>query len=148
MRRLDAKDLQVLRATRRHVDGFLDSVSRSIAQELYTHPQARPYYTERSRVEAQSRAWLQGVLDQTDLDALDAWLHTVADIHHRLGIPADFFVEICALVADHVDDAAVDLPLTEGVRRAVVRTFRRTLFRQAQVYVGSVAVTHATAYKR
>ena len=44
-------------------------------------------------------------------------------------------VEICALVGDHVAEAARDLPLTEGVRLAVVRTFHRVLFRQIQLYV-------------
>jgi hypothetical protein len=137
MRPLHHKDVQVLRASRTNIAAVLPSLVRAIADDLYAHPDAAPYYADIEQVRAQARAWIVGVLAQPDLDALDVWLVRVADIHHAIGIPKSFFVEICGAVCEHVAATAESLPFTEGVRLAVVRTFTRVLFRQAAIYASA-----------
>lgn len=139
MRPLDADDLRVLRVSARFVEGMLEPLVQGIAADLFAHPRARPYYADLTQVQGQSRAWIRGVLAQPELPALEAFLVEVAEVHHRIGIPADFFVEVCAMIHDHLADTTQDLPTSPEVRAQVLRAFTRVLFRQAAIFCASPA---------
>lgn len=137
MNRLDAGDLRALHVSAAFLEPMLPALVAGIARELYSHPAARPYYTSVDQVQRQSQAWIRGLFGHEALDPLDEFLLRVARIHRRLGIPAEFFIEVCAMVGDHVTAAVEAQPLTEGVRARVIRTFNRVLFRQVQLYCAS-----------
>lgn len=134
MRALDDRDLRVLHVSSAYIEPMLPQLVDGIARELYAHPSARPYYTTLEQVRGQSNAWIRGVLGHQEVASLEAVLARVAHIHRRLGIPADFFVEVCAMIGEHIAEAADAMPVSAEVRAAVVRTFTRVLFRQAAMY--------------
>lgn len=137
MNRLEPGDLRALHVSAAYLEPMLPALVDGIARELYSHPTARPYYTALEQVRGQSLAWIRGLFGHGSLEQLDAFLLRVAVVHRRLGIPADFFVEVCAMVGDHITAAVEAQPLTEPVRARVPRTFNRVLFRQLQLYCAS-----------
>ncbi len=132
--RLDARDLRVLHVSAAWMADMLPALVDGVARELYAHPDARPYYSTLEQVRGQSMAWIGGVLAAPDLDALEALLVRVARIHRRIGINTAFFIEICAMVGEHVSAAAEAMPVSPEVRAGVIRTFTRLLFRQAALF--------------
>ncbi len=137
--RLDARDLRVLHVSAAWMSGMLPALVDGIARELYVHPDARPYYSTLEQVRGQSMAWIGGVLAAPDLDALEALLVRVARVHRRIGIGDAFFVEICALVGEHVSRAVDAMPVSPEVRAGVIRTFTRLLFRQVALFCAEPA---------